>query len=428
MIKDQIVKNLLTPIERFLKLQSSSGIVLILSALLALVMANSPLSSFYNSLLYTPVGIGIGSFFLEMTLHHWVNDGLMVIFFFVVGLEIKRELSIGTLSSKSEALLPFVAALGGMIIPALIYITFNYSQESVIGWGIPMATDIAFAVGILAFVSRHIPFALKIFLLAVATIDDLGAILVIAFFYSTDISGFWISLAGLVTFVTFCFKQMRVNSYLVYSILGIILWYFIYQTGIHATITGVILGLMAPVRHLNVRKSKVNEKLQSLIQKENPSTYEIERTKRMLRDLQSPAQFLIDRLHLFVSFFVMPAFAFFNSGLYLGSGLSFSEVFSNSIFKGVFLGLLIGKPLGVFLFSWLAVKIKWANWPSLVTPQMILGAGFLSGIGFTMSLFISHLSLSFNDSLETYSKSAIFLASLIAGLIGYFILRCQKRL
>lgn len=310
MIENNIIKTFLSPIERFLKLQSSSGIVLLASAVLALVFANSPLSSFYESLLKFPISVGIGSFVLEMSLHHWVNDGLMVIFFFVVGLEIKRELVIGSLSSKSEALLPFAAALGGMIVPALIYVFYNVSQESIIGWGVPMATDIAFAIGVLAFASRHVPLTLKIFLLALATIDDLGAVLVIALFYSTDISGFWFSLAGMVVFLTFCFKQMRVNSYLVYMILGTFLWFFIYKTGVHTTITGVILGLMAPVRHLRIRKSKVNEELHRLIDTEQPSSYEIEKVKRMLRDLQPPTQFLIDKLHLFVSFFAMPVFAF----------------------------------------------------------------------------------------------------------------------
>jgi len=427
MSKKSLIQNILTPIERFLALQTSSGILLLGSAILALICANTPLKSWYNDLLYFPISIGFGNFLLEMSLHHWVNDGLMVIFFFVVGLEIKKELISGSLSSRKEAFLPFMAALGGMVVPALIYLSLNASQESVVGWGIPMATDIAFAVGVLAFV-LNIPLSLKIFLLALATIDDLGAVLVIASFYSSELSGFWISISGLAVFLIFCFKQLRIHSYFIYLLVGTILWFAILKSGIHATIAGVILGLMTPARPLSSRKSDADKELRKLISKNQPTTYQLEKTAQKLRSLQSPAQMLIDRLHGLVSFIIMPVFAFCNSGLKFDEEFSFSDFSASSVFYGIFLGLVVGKPVGIFLFSWISVRLKWAQWPAYVRPFHILGVGCLAGIGFTMALFISSLSLNYNPVLENYSKASIFLASLLSGILGFLILFiCGKK-
>ena len=419
-----LVEKILTPIERFLKLQISSGIVLLFATLLALFIANSSFYEAYKSLLHYPLSIGIGDYTLKMSLHHWINDGLMVIFFFLVGLELKREIVIGSLSSKKEIFLPLVAAFGGMVVPALIYTFFNINSPTIVGWGIPMATDIAFALGILAFVSRQVPLTLKIFLLALATIDDLGAILVIAFFYSEQISGFWLGVGALTVFLTFSFRQLRVQNLLVYIVCGMILWFAILNSGIHATIAGVILGLLAPVRpFLNKKKEKINEKLQQLISEKKPSTYQLEETRNLLSYLRSPAQFLIDYLHRFVIFFVVPVFAFFNSGVNFGDQFNTNDFLSSPVFSGIFLGLLIGKPLGVFFFSWVAVKMKWTQWPAQVLPIHILGIGFLAGIGFTMALFISSLSLDYDMVLSSYSKTSIFLASLLAGIVGFGILK-----
>ena len=420
------INRILNPIERFLTLQVSSGIVLMISAGIALICANTPLYETYMDILHYPVSIGLGENALKMDLHHWVNDGLMVIFFFVVGLEIKKELAVGFLSSRKEAILPFIAALGGMFVPALIYIAFNMSQESIVGWGIPMATDIAFALGVLAFVSKSIPLSLKIFLLALATIDDLGAVLVIASFYSSNISGEWLSFSGMIVFLIFCFKKLHVRNYLTYFILGLALWFTILKSGVHSTVAGVILGLMTPVEPVS-SQSNLKEDLKKLIEeKKLNSTYYLEQVKKKLQSLQSPAQMLIDRLHHFVSFGVMPVFAFFNSGLRLGEGFVFSEFLSKPVAYGIFLGLLLGKPIGIFLFSWVAVQMKWAKWPKGVLPIHILGVGFLAGIGFTMALFISSLSFSYDSDIENYSKAAIFLASLMAGVFGYFILFFTK--
>lgn len=422
------VKNLLSPIERFLALQAGSGIVLLAAAVLALIFANTSLREVYEALLHYPIALSFGDFVFEMTLHHWVNDGLMVIFFFVVGLEIKVELVQGSLSSRKTAFLPFIAALGGMAAPAVIYIFFNAGQDSAAGWGVPMATDIAFALGVLAFVSRRVPLSLKIFLLALATIDDLGAVLVIAGFYSSNISGFWISLSGLLVFLIFCFRQLRVYSYFVYLILGVCLWFVILKSGVHSTIAGVILGLMTPVRPF-FRKSDVNEEWSRLMASgEKTPGYKVEQMKKKLHGLRPPAQFLIDRLHRFVGFVVMPLFAFFNSGLTVKGGeFDFAKWVFHPVFLGIFLGLFIGKPLGVFLFSWASVKLGWAEWPEGVNGRHILGVGCLAGIGFTMALFISNLSLNYDSALSGYSKGSIFLASLLSGIVGFVILFLSRK-
>ena len=425
---NKFVKNILSPIERFLALQAGSGIILLSSAILALILANTSFREVYVALCHYPIALSIGGFTLEMSLQHWVNDGLMVIFFFVVGLEIKRELVQGSLSSRKKAFLPFMSALGGMVVPALIYLAFNGSEKSIVGWGIPMATDIAFAIGVLAFVSKHIPFSLKIFLLALATIDDLGAVLVIASFYSSNLSGFWISLSGLLVFFIFCLRQLRVQSGFIYLLLGLGLWFFILKSGIHATIAGVILGLMTPVRPLISRKSDMNKDLNELMVEKKPTTYHLEQMKKKLCGLQSPAQLLIDRLHHFVGFIVMPVFAFVNSGLHLDSGFSFSDFYSSSVFEGIFWGLFLGKPAGIFLFAWIAVRLKWTQWPDQVHPMHILGIGCLAGIGFTMALFISSLSLNYDVVLANYSKASIFCASLLSGVVGFTILfLCQRK-
>ena len=426
MDRPTLVKKILTPIEQFLKLQASSGIVLLLATLLALIAANSSFQESYKALLHYPFSVGFGDYVLKMSLQHWVNDGLMVIFFFLVGLELKREMTIGTLSSKTEFFLPVIAALGGMIIPALIYISFNMDSPAIVGWGIPMATDIAFALGVLAFVAKQIPFTLKIFLLALATIDDLGAILVIAFFYSSEISGFWLGSASLVVFLTLIAKQLRLQNLFIYIIFGGILWLAILKSGIHATIAGVILGLLTPVKPMSSKKSKLDEKLKQFMDEKKPTNYQLEEAAKLLRTLQSPAQFLINRIHYFVSFLVMPAFAFFNSGVSFEK-FNTSEFLSSSVSIGIFLGLLIGKSLGVFLFSWISVKMKWTKWPAGAHAGHILGIGFLAGIGFTMALFIGSLSLNYDMVLSNYSKTAIFLGSLLSGIVGFGILKFYSK-
>ena len=416
------MEKLLEPTQRFLRLEAASGLLLLAAAVFALVMANSPLHFFYESFIHWPLSFGLGGFELKMPLYHFVNDVLMVVFFFVVGLEIKRELVVGSLSSKKKAALPFMAALGGMIAPALIYTYFNIGQESLSGWAVPMATDIAFAVSVLTFLSKRVPFSLKIFLLALATIDDLGAVIVIASVYSDNISGFWLSLSGVLIAAVFCFKHLKVQSLIVYLLLGVLLWFFVYQSGVHATAAGVILGLITPV-HPDRRKKDIQERLNLFMNETKPSTRQVIETTRLLRGIQSPAQMLIDSLHKWVSFFIMPVFAFFNSGLRFSGDFSFDGLILSPVFYGILFGLVVGKPLGVFLFCWASVRLKWAVYPAGVFASHIVGVGFLAGIGFTMALFLSHLSLAFDPELGVFSKFSIFLASIIAGLMGYLILR-----
>lgn len=413
------LKKLSRPIERFIHLEASSGILLFLACVAALICANTSLWSGYESLINLSTSIQFGSFTLHLTLQEFVNDVLMTIFFFVVGLEIKRELVVGSLSTRKQAFLPIIAAVGGMIVPASIFIFMNFSEESIVGWGIPMATDIAFALGVLTFLSKRVPMVLKIFLLALATIDDLGAIAVIAVAYSSNISGLWLSLAGGVIFTIFCFRKLQIQSFTLYLALGVLMWLFIHESGIHATIAGVILGLLTPVKSL---KPKEDFNKDQLVEDKDLNTYELEKMKKEIQLFQSPAQVLIDHLHLWVSLLIMPLFAFFNSGIHFGSQFSFYDMAMAPITQGVFLGLVIGKPLGVFLTSWLAVKLKWAVWPTGVRPIHILGIGFLAGIGFTMAFFICNLSVGSNEQWDMYSKVGVLFSSVLAGILGYIVL------
>ncbi len=373
------------PFERFFSLEVAGGLALLFSASVALIWANSPWIAVYDSILHFPISLHFGEWVLAYSLHEWVNDGLMVIFFFTAGLEIKRELSIGELASPKKAALPIFAAGGGMLVPALFYMAFNHGG-AIHGWGIPMATDIAFAVGVLSLVSRHIPLSLKVFLLTLAIVDDLGAVLVIAFFYSNEIVSNYLTLSVLTLFFIYCAKKAGVKSLLFYFFCGGWLWLFVLKSGVHATVAGVVLGLMAPVE-----------------------------------DPNSPARNLIERIHPFVTWLIVPVFAFFNAGVSLGADFLLMDFISHPVSLGVLTGLVLGKPIGIFLFSMLAVKLKMAIWPSGFNWLRLLGMGFLAGIGFTMSLFISHLSF---ESLELtmFSKLSILIASVVAMVIGLSLL------
>ncbi len=364
----------------FLKVESSSGIVLGITAVLAFFVANSALSGWYFSALSSKI--------LGLTLHHWINDGLMAIFFFLVGLEIKKELVLGHLSSPKKASLPIAAAIGGMLFPALIYAFINPSPPAANGWGIPMATDIAFAIGVLALFGKRIPLALKVFLLAVAIVDDLGAILMIAFFYTSEIKGAGLGVAALALGMATLLRYAGVRKYRVYILLGIIVWAGFLYSGVHATIAGVLLGLLTPTKFPKDPGS--------------PDSY-------------SPLEDLVHTLHPWVGFGIMPVFAFANSGIDL-RGVNLFEVATNPISMGIVCGLLIGKPLGIFLLSFMLVKAKLATLPLGLTWKHIIAVGLISGIGFTMSLFISGLALS--TELEIYSKTGIILGSIISGIVG----------
>jgi len=415
-----LIKKLITPFERFFALQASAGIVLLCSALFALLWANSPWSGVYYKILHYPLGIHIGKFSLSYSLHHWVNDALMVIFFFVVGLEIKREMSIGELATPKQAALPIFAAMGGMLVPALFYLAFNSEGPTQVGWGIPMATDIAFAVGILSLVSGKVPFSLKVFLLALAIVDDLGAVLVIAFFYSRNISGNFLAFAGLIVFIIFCARKVGIRNIAFYVFCGIILWFFVLKSGVHSTVAGVILGLMCPSQWITNRQETL-ENIRKL-SLSAPSYKTIKKIAHLMRSLHTPTHRLIEDLHPYVTWIIMPVFAFFNAGVKFESGFSFVEFGFHPVSLGIFFGLLLGKPIGILLFSLLVVHLKLAVWPSGFNWKKLTGVGFLAGIGFTMALFISHLSFDAHPELAVYSKISILLASLLAMLIGLIFL------
>ncbi len=380
----------LEAIREFLKLESASGIILVGAAVLALIISNSPLSSLYDLFLDTPVEIRIGALHLAKPLLLWINDGLMAIFFLLIGLEVKREILDGQLSSISQVALPGIAAIGGMAIPALIYILFNISNASALnGWAIPAATDIAFALGILALLGSRVPLSLKLFLLTLAIIDDLGAIVIIAIFYSGDLSVTSLIFAGVAIAALFAMNLLGVKRIAAYVVVGIILWICVLKSGVHATLAGVILAFAIPLR------TEENE--------------------------PCPLREMEHSLHPWIAFGIMPIFAFANAGVSL-EGMSFGSLFE-PIPIGIALGLFLGKQAGVFGFSLAAVKLGLAKLPSDINWRMIYGTSVLCGIGFTMSLFIS--TLAFDSSIADDAASArigILVGSFISAIAGYLIL------
>jgi NhaA family Na+:H+ antiporter len=377
----------LKPYKDFFKSESTGGILLMLCVVISLIIANSGWGDSFNNLLSQQIGFKTSSIDLKYSILLWINDGLMAIFFLMVGLEIKRELVEGELSSIKQASLPIIAAIGGMLIPALLYILLDSSAETGHGWGIPMATDIAFAIAILSLLGSKVPNSLKIFLTALAIVDDLGAILVIAIFYSSEIHFEYLMYAGIIMTVLIAFNYFGVKKLVFYIIPGILMWYFIHHSGIHATIAGVLTALTIPTN--SIAKASPLEKLEHILVKP-------------------------------VNFIIMPLFAIANTNI------RFESEMLNNITSGlsiaIICGLLIGKPLGILSFSWLSVKLKISKLPETATWAQIGGLGLLGGIGFTMSIFIALLSLNNPDS-QTQAKFSILIASLSAGILGYSVLK-----
>ena len=407
---------------RFAKLEAAGGILLLVSTIVALVWGNSPWSQTYHELWNAQVSIGFGRFSLSETRLEWINDGLMSIFFFLVGLEIKREVLIGELSSVRQAAFPFVAALGGTIVPALIYVLVTHgNSDAQKGWGIPMATDIAFALGVLSLLGRRVPVSLKIFVAALAIVDDIIAVLVIALFYTDKIAVFSlvVALAG----VALCFgaNLLGVRKPMFYTAIGIFVWWAVLKSGVHATVAGVLLSFTIPVRTYVDRDLFLERGRRVLDQFEgaSPNSAEALAAVRTLEEqcelVQSPLHRIEHNLHPWVSFLVMPLFAFANAGVgILGNIL---PAIRHPASMGVALGLLIGKPLGIWMFAWLSVKTRLAKLPSELSWGNIFGAGSLCGIGFTMALFIATLAFG-EGALLDMSKIGILGASLLAGICG----------
>ena len=378
-----------SPFKWFFKLEAASGLVLLISAAIALIISNSNFSSLYFETLQSYLFIGINNIGLKMSLHHWINDALMAVFFFFVTLEIKREFILGELSSPKQALLPIIAAIGGMLVPALIYIYINFGNgDTINGWAIPSATDIAFSLGVLSLLGSRVPISLKVFLTALAIIDDLGAIIIIAFFYTGDLSIQYLSLLLLTFIALLILNKSGVKKFLPYLILGLILWFFTYQSGVHATISGVLLATVIPHR-------KKNEEYSLLTKIEhNISSY--------------------------VAFGIMPLFALANAGVSL-DGINLESLLS-PVPLGIVLGLFVGKQIGIFLFSIIAIKLKIAQMPNNANWMSFYGVGILTGIGFTMSLFIGNLAFVENIEYIDGVKIGVLTGSLLSTLIGYTLL------
>src|SRR5277367_3654180 len=430
-MKNQFVLQPRSMLERFVHQETSGSILLFAATVVALVWANSPWSVSYFAIWKFPLNVGRRPLF-SMDLHHWIDDGLMVLFFLVVGLEIKREIVKGELSSFRQAALPIIAALGGMLLPALLYFALNPSGLGARGWGIPMATDIGFAMGVLALLGKRIPSSLRVFMLALAIVDDVGAILVIAFFYTPTISLPALTVAGglLALLIALAMRRAPISLYVV---VGFFFWAAVLSSGVHTTIAGVILGLIAPITP-KFRPEELAESAEPLLR--NFRTQILSRDKalaeasltaldQLLRGTDSIAERLERTLHPWVCFLVLPVFALASAGVAL-SAQQFKLALSSPIALGVFLGLVVGKVVGITAFSFLAVRLKIAGLADGLTWAGITGVGILAGVGFTVALFISGLSFG-DETLVATAKMAVLAASLAAGAIGYFYLRLSLR-
>jgi Na+:H+ antiporter, NhaA family len=428
--KPRPIDTIMGPFRRFARLEASGGILLLLATAAALVWANSPWQVTYHTLLHLPLSVGLGKYIVAQDLHHFINDGLMCIFFFFVGLEIKREVLTGELSSVKRAALPFAAALGGVVVPALIYIAVNRQSGILEGWAVPMATDIAFALGVLVLLGNRIPVTLKVFVTALAIVDDIVAVLIIAIFYTSEIS-FKSLLAALIGVgISFLANRLGVRQPVVYALIGVFVWLATLKSGVHATVAGIMLAFTIPTE-TSIEVSEFLEASREVLQRlvgisedkddsrrhqQESAAYELERHSERL---QTPLYRIEHALQPWVSLVIMPVFALANAGVdVLGK---FVPALTSAVGLGVGLGLWIGKPIGITLFSWLAVRSGVASKPDTLSWRKVFGASCLCGIGFTMSLFIANLA--FRDTLFLdVSKIGTLAASLAAGLGGSLLL------
>jgi len=420
---------ILTPFEEFIHRQTTSSLLLMGTAVVALILANGPWAVAYAHIMHAPVSLNIGSWSINMSLHHWINDGLMAMFFFVVGLELKREILVGELADLRNAALPIGAAIGGMVVPALVYFLINPEGEAAMGWGIPMATDIAFAIGALALLASRVPKALITFLVALAIVDDLGAVLVIAVFYTDSIALGPLAVAvGLFTLLL-ALNLIGIRKPLPYFIISLLFWYAVLLSGVHATLAGVLGALCVPSRpkyqperfsmlvkglmkrfdssYQSVESILVNDELRAVVQS----------LENGVHSVQAPLQRLEHAWHMPVAYIVIPIFALANAGIPLELA-SMAETLNHRVFIGVSLGLILGKFIGITGVSWLMLKLGLAVLPKDTRFTQIAGVSLLAGIGFTMSIFVAQLGFNDRDDLLLIAKTAILLASLVAGLAG----------
>jgi len=417
----------------FLHTEVAGAVVLLVATIVALIIANSPLNPAYEALWHLEAGFFVGGFEFAQSLLHWVDDALMALFFFVVGLEIKREFLVGELSERRKAALPVLAAVGGMAVPALLYWAINAGGPGANGWGVPMATDIAFALGVMALLGSRVPAGLKVFLAALAIADDIGAILVIGVFYSTDISLALLGLAAILLAMLWLFNRAGVDSPWPYALVGVLVWAAVLASGVHATIAGVLVALTIPatarIAPLEFAR-RARERIDRMVDEHVPGQPVLADDAQQVacvairRDALlsvPPLQRMEFALHPFVTFVVLPLFALGNAGVRLVGGDA-SGTLTSPVAVGILVGLVVGKPIGIVAMSWLAVRTGAAQLPEGVKWAHVAGAGILGGVGFTMSLFVANLAFS-EPSLVLEAKFAILVASLFAGVVGYFVLR-----
>lgn len=434
-IKTAIARTIIMPVQRYFADLEIGGLILLIVTILALIFANCAFGSTFLHFWHTEFEFHFGEFKMTMDLHILINDVLMTLFFIVVGGEIKREIIEGALSSKEKAILPVIAAFGGMVFPALIYVAFNYGTSTASGWGIPTATDIAFSLTVFSLLGKNAPFSLKIFLAALAIADDLGAIVVIALFYSNSLD--WYHLAGGIAVIALLFGMNKsgITELRLYALLGILLWYFFYMAGIHPTISGVIFAIAVPFRlnnyenvfdkQLLVVKDCVSQLSDKAITDKLVRGELIEKMQHESNKMEAPLHNVLIFLHPISNYFIMPLFAFANAGVVIDNE-AFANVFS-PVALGIIFGLMLGKSTGIFLTSYIAVKLKIAQIPDDVNWKYIYGMAWLAGIGFTMSMFVTGLAFTNKTDIET-AKVAILIASTLSGIIGYFYLKTLTKI
>ncbi|WP_435770320.1 Na+/H+ antiporter NhaA [Nocardioides sp. SYSU DS0651] len=411
------------PLREFLHIEAAGSLLLLAATVAALLWVNLPFDGWaegYDEFWHTHISLHIGGLEIDETLQHWVNDGLMAIFFFVVGLEIKYELVHGDLRNPRTAALPIVAALGGMLVPAAIYLAIAGGGDTGRGWGIPMATDIAFAVGVLGLLGRRIPSSARLFMLTLAIVDDIGAILVIAVFYTADLSLQWLALAVVLLVTMAVLRVLRVWSISVYSVLGVATWFAMLQSGVHATLAGVAIGLLTPAVAL-LKPDVSKEYAVHALRDHDLDAEELHKLRFLLAESVPVVERLQTRLHPVSSYVVLPIFALANAGVYLGGGV-LGEAVTSTVGLGIAAGLVIGKPLGIALFCYLAVKLGLSHLPDRTSWAQVVGVGSVAGIGFTVSLFIAGLSFPGDQVLTDDAKVGILLASVTAAVVGVLVL------
>jgi len=429
----------LTPLDEFIHRQTTSSILLMLCAVAALYLANSQWSGLYQQLLVMKFTIGVEGFQLSKSLHHWINDGLMALFFFVIGLELKREILAGELADPKLATLPIIAAAGGVLVPVLIYVSINPEGHALNGWGVPMATDIAFALGTLALLGNRIPKSLLTFLVALAIVDDLGAVMVIALFYTETINVVALTIAGAVLLLLMALNLGGIRRTLPYILLGILLWIAMLKSGVHATLAGILLAFTIPIRpkydpkRFLLHVSEMVGQIKQAYQREENLVKNDQLRSRVralgegVQLVQAPAQILEQKMHLPSAYIVIPIFALANAGIFIDWS-SFGETITHPISVGIGLGLVIGKLVGIAGFSWVAVKLGLTTLPQGLNFKHIIGVGLIGGIGFTMSIFIAELGFANHPQDLLLAKTGILIASIFAGVSGFLWLyfTCDK--